>query len=143
MSTRSFEVREERAYDVVVVGGGTTGIAAAVASARQGARTALVEYCGFLGGNSAAIPGWLGFHNPQGELIVRGIPLEMIEKLREIGEATPFYRDPICGSVVGVNPHAWKIVAIREVLAAGVEVQLHSLVVDVELEEGRERPLVV
>jgi hypothetical protein len=41
-------------YDVLVVGGGPAGIAAAVASARRGARTALVERYGFLGGMATA-----------------------------------------------------------------------------------------
>ncbi|MBI1735818.1 MAG: FAD-dependent oxidoreductase [Candidatus Rokubacteria bacterium] len=41
-------------YDVIVVGGGPAGIAAAVSAARRGARTALVERYGFLGGMATA-----------------------------------------------------------------------------------------
>ena len=41
-------------YDVVVVGGGAAGLAAALGSARAGARTALVERYGFLGGMATA-----------------------------------------------------------------------------------------
>jgi hypothetical protein len=41
-------------YDVVVVGGGAAGLAAAVAAASAGARTALVERYGFLGGMATA-----------------------------------------------------------------------------------------
>ena len=41
-------------YDVVVVGGGAAGLAAAVTAAERGARTALVERYGFLGGMATA-----------------------------------------------------------------------------------------
>src|SRR3954454_17845665 len=41
-------------YDVVVAGGGTAGIAAAVAASRAGARTLLIERYGFLGGMATA-----------------------------------------------------------------------------------------
>jgi flavin-dependent dehydrogenase len=39
-------------YDVLVCGGGTSGIPAAIAAAREGARVAVVERYGFLGGNA-------------------------------------------------------------------------------------------
>ena len=46
--------RQVLSYDVVVVGGGAAGFAAAVAAAGAGARTALVERYGFLGGMATA-----------------------------------------------------------------------------------------
>src|SRR5260221_6489339 len=44
--------------DVVVVGGGSAGLAAAITAARLGARTALIERYGFLGGNATSA--WVG-----------------------------------------------------------------------------------
>src|SRR5438876_4028679 len=44
--------------DVVVVGGGSAGLAAAVSSARAGARTILIERYGFFGGNATSA--WVG-----------------------------------------------------------------------------------
>ena len=140
MLTKSFPVRESQAYDVIVVGGGTTGISAAIAAARGGACTAIIEYYGFLGGNAATGLAWMGFHNLSGQLIVGGIASELLERLREVGAATGFYLDPICGSVVGINPHWLKLVAMREVEVAGVDVLLHSLVVGVECDTTGPRP---
>jgi NADPH-dependent 2,4-dienoyl-CoA reductase/sulfur reductase-like enzyme len=44
-----------RRFDVLVAGGGTAGVVAALAAARQGAKTALVEVKGYPGGTAAAL----------------------------------------------------------------------------------------
>lgn len=62
-------------YDVVVCGGGPAGFIAATASAREGARTAIIEQYGFFGGMATA-----GFVNPisvfsyNGGQVTGGIP---------------------------------------------------------------------
>lgn len=110
---------KHKTYDVVVVGGGATGIVAALSAARAGARTALVETNGFVGGN--VIPGLplLGFHNNDGQLIVKGSAYEIARKLQEMGAATPFYRDPITSDVLGVDPHWFKYAVTKCCMTLG------------------------
>jgi hypothetical protein len=117
-----------------VVGGGAAGVAATVASARNGADTLVVERAGFLGGISATLP-WLGFHDQHYMQVVKGLPLEFVRRLQQIGGAGPITLDPKCGSLVSIHPHLWKIEALRFVRDAGANVMFHTLVVDT-LREG-------
>ena len=81
MKTISEARRETPVYgefDVVVVGGGPAGIAAAVAAGRAGRSTLLVERYGFLGGagTAAGLSTFCGLHaNVRGEhrRVIRGV----------------------------------------------------------------------
>ncbi|WP_168120025.1 FAD-dependent oxidoreductase [Paenibacillus sp. HB172176] len=127
---------KQYSYDVVVVGGGATGIVAAMAAARAGARTAIIEYNGFVGGN--VIPGLplLGYHNQDGQLVVRGIAYEIALKLQEMGAATEFYLDPITSDVLGVDPHWFKYLVTKMLREDGVDFFLHSMLTDTIVEDG-------
>lgn len=117
----------EADYDVLVIGGGTTGTCAALAAARGGARVAIVDVYGFLGGFAVSKFTWLGFHDPRRRLVVKGIPLEITERVRALGGATEVYFDPIWNSSVGINP-TWLKVALADMTReAGIDVYLHSL----------------
>ena len=75
--------------DVVVVGGGAAGAIAAIAAARQGADTLLVEKQGCLGGSlTASLKGVInGFRNqrqPNASQSIRGIPREIIYELQRM-----------------------------------------------------------
>src|SRR5258707_5458306 len=81
---REIPVRGE--YDVVVLGGGPAGIAAAAAAGAQGRRTLLVERYGFLGGmgTAAGVTNFCGLHaNVHGEVRqgVHGVPGEVLARL--------------------------------------------------------------
>ena len=134
---RNFDIVSSSRHEIVVVGGGTTGISAALAAAGCGQQVLLVEAAGCLGGNSRCIPAWLGFHSRDGVAVVGGIPQALLRKLQARGGATACYRDPICGSVVGINTHWWKTVATEALAEAGVEVMLHSRVVAVDRDGDR------
>ena len=78
------------AYDVVVLGGGPAGIAAAAAAAGLGRRTLLVERYGFLGGmgTAAGVTNFCGtFANVYGNIrpVVHGILDELLERLERLG----------------------------------------------------------
>ena len=73
-------------YEVAVLGGGPAGIAAAVAAARAGRRTLLVERYGFLGGmgTAAGVTNFCGLHaNVHGEMhrVVRGVASELLARI--------------------------------------------------------------
>lgn len=83
-------------YDVIVCGGGTSGVAAAIASARTGAKTLLVERTGTLGGQMS-LSGPPGFayarlFNPQGKRDIGGIVEETYQRLFKSGHALPHLR---------------------------------------------------
>ncbi|MGD1118979.1 MAG: FAD-dependent oxidoreductase, partial [Dehalococcoidales bacterium] len=80
-------------YDVIVVGGGTAGVAAAIAAARAGANTIIVERLGCLGGqmNVSGPPGfaYANMFNGLGEQVIGGIMEETHHRLLKAGHALP------------------------------------------------------
>ncbi|MCJ7750550.1 MAG: FAD-dependent oxidoreductase, partial [Armatimonadetes bacterium] len=50
MASSAIDEKRYGEYDVLVAGGGMAGISAAIAAARSGAKTLLVEKAGWLGG---------------------------------------------------------------------------------------------
>ena len=73
--------------DVLVVGGGPAGLGAAIAAARSGAQTMLVEQYGFVGGNLtvAQINPMFTFHDVKGNQVVNGIAGEFVNRMVEAG----------------------------------------------------------
>ena len=75
-------------FDVVVVGAGSAGSTAAIAAARGGARTLLIDALPFLGGTSTAVlDTFYGFYTPgaAARKVVGGIADEVVEGLRGLG----------------------------------------------------------
>ncbi len=137
------KMKYETVYDVIICGGGTSGVAAAIASARVGAKTLLIERLGALGGqmNVFGPPGfsyaWL--FNERGEQIIAGIIEETHKRLLEMGYALPHnhheYREGSGYTFSYVDPDWWGLLIYNMMDEEGVELLLHSLVVDV-IKEG-------
>ena len=136
--------------DVLVVGGGPAGIAAAVASGRNGARTVLVERFGFLGGNATAglVGPFMTSYSMDGKIqLIKGVFEELVERAEALGGAihpssveggTDFAGFITHGHhrVTPFDPEAVKLVAAEMCLEAGVELRLHTFVVDTLVEDG-------
>jgi hypothetical protein len=126
--------------DVLVAGGGPAGIAAALASARHGARTLLIERYGYLGGmiTGAYVVAILGVGDGRVPL-ARGIVDEIRERLGALDAVQPIRG---CGDY-RVDAEMFKWQALEMLLEAGVDVRLHTLACDPILEKGAVTGIVV
>lgn len=113
--------------DVLVCGGGVAGIAAAVAAARNGAKTLLVERAGFLGGTATGSAMGL-IVIPASELV--GFPREFFSRLAEEQGAG-------LGDVVPWDIEAYKLTAMDLVLESGAQVLLYTWVSEPLVNAGR------
>ena len=117
--------------DVLVVGGGTAGTVAAIQAARAGARTALVEMCGQLGGTTTtAGVSAPGLFHAWGKQVIAGIGWELVRKAVELeGSTMPdFSKIPERHShhQVRVNPSLYAMLAEEACLAAGVALHYYE-----------------
>src|SRR5450759_3011105 len=115
-------------HQVVVAGGGPSGVIAALAAARSGADTLLIERYAFLGGNGTAglMTCYNGFRNqrqPEALQTVKGIPAEYIAEVVRLGGVAEkdnyekaFQHDVRQGNIpypVGFDPEAAKVASLN------------------------------
>lgn len=119
-------------YEVVVLGGGPAGITAAVAAARAGRRTLLIERYGFLGGmgTAAGVTNFCGLHaNVHGEMrrVVQGVASDLLERIDRLdGLNAPHL---ILGKIFAqaYDTAAYKIAADDLLAAHKVDILFHAL----------------
>jgi hypothetical protein len=140
--------------DVLVVGGGPTGIAAAVATARGGVKTRLIERYGYLGGNLTAGlvgPCMTSFSLDGRQQLIQGIFEEFVAEMVSIGGAIHpsevpagsaycSYIDYGHDKVTPFQPEAAKIVAQRMCIDAGVDLLFYTMAVDALTVESASAP---
>jgi len=119
-------------YDVAVLGGGPAGIAAAVAAARAGRRTLLIERYGFLGGmgTAAGVTNFCGLHaNVHGEMhrVVQGIASELLARIDRLGGLNAPHL--ILGKIFAqaYDTAAYKVAADDLLSAHKVDILFHAL----------------
>jgi hypothetical protein len=122
-------------YEVVVLGGGPAGIAAAVAAGRAGRSTALVERYGFLGGagTAAGLANFCGLHaSVHGEhrQVVQGIAndvLARLERMNGLAQPHELFGGRILAQAYDIS--AYKVAADELLLEAEVKLVFHALAV--------------
>lgn len=130
--------------DVLVAGGGCAGFGAAIASARNGARTLLVERAGFVGGilTSVGNPWFDGIaHLGTGRLALKGIPLEVLVRL---GHAEPM-TERVDHPFLPLDPERFKHATDQMLLEQSdtLTVLFHTVVCDVLSDDGRVTGVVI
>ena len=119
--------------DVVVAGGGPAGVAAALAAARAGASTRLLEANGCLGGTwTAGLLSWILDSGNKS-----GIIKEIIRRLNDRGAAARY------GGSVGYAVEIMKLVLEEMCLEAGVRMQLHTRIAAAASDDARRLRLAV
>ena len=152
--TQNVPAKVMGSYDVVVCGGGTAGVTAALAAARNGASVVLLEASPFLGGmlteGNAGLTKYV-LHgkdenvqteitnklrkNPKDVQLIGGIPLEFVHKLMERNAAAGTAET--AGCYVYPDKNEFKILLFEMLWEAGVKIVLHSQVCDVIKENNR------
>ena len=127
-------------FDVIVAGGGTAGVVAAIAAARTGAKTALIEGKGYVGGTvvegGTALHSffnlWKAFPGVEKRQVVKGIAQEIIDRLLIIGGTTghgdvkgKIDYDSVC---TAIDTELYKLVVFEMLDEAGVSVYTNTLV---------------
>ncbi|HSW02297.1 MAG TPA: FAD-dependent oxidoreductase [Sedimentisphaerales bacterium] len=144
-----------RKFDVIVAGAGTGGVVAAVAAARQGARTAIIEVKGYPGGTATeggtALHSfynlWKAFPGVAKRQVVKGIPQEIIDRLLKVGGCTGhaemlerYNYDSVC---TAIDTELYKLVAFEMLVEAGVQVFVNTLLTGAIMDGSRVRGVIV
>ncbi|MBI5631327.1 MAG: FAD-dependent oxidoreductase [Elusimicrobia bacterium] len=118
--------------DVLVCGGGAAGYCAAVASARNGARTTLIERHGFLGGSAtqALVLPLMTFHAAPDEQVVKGIGEEIVQEVMRLGGSPGHLPDPLgcAATFTPADPEWVKFAILKLVHESKVQLHFHSFV---------------
>jgi len=129
--------------DVLVVGGGPSGITAAIAAAEDGLRVMLVESRSFVGGNMTIGLPILGFLGQKGNQIIKGLPQKLIDRLAARQASSEHRPCPLHMSLTLVEPESVKTVALEMLTESGVEVLFYTFCAGVVMEGDELKGIIV
>ena len=124
--------------DVVVAGGGAAGFAAAVASARAGAKTILLEDKSFLGGVATAVMMAALVISPAAE----GIALDIMDRMAAMGGAPRWEPEKRANGTTPFDVESFKEAALAMCLEAGVKIYFYTRVCAPIVVDGKVRGVV-
>jgi len=126
------EIPVKAEVDVLVCGAGPGGFGAAVAAARAGARTMILEQTSAIGGiaTSGAMSHWTG--DSEGPILD-----ELLERARDTDEDFNYYGTKVLKAKNIIHPEKTRMTMVEMLEEAGVTIQLYTLVVDVIKEGNR------
>lgn len=125
-------------YDVVVVGGGSAGVASAISASRCGCKTLLIERNAYLGGQAtnAWVSAFCGFFT-KGEVptqCVKGIGDEVLQRLKDYGEDINYVINPSTKNAsIRFHPEILKLVLDDLILESAMDVRLCTTLIDVNV----------
>ncbi|AYV73412.1 FAD-dependent oxidoreductase [Bacillus sp. PK3-056] len=125
----------EKHYDVIVVGGGMSGVIAAIASARNGAKTLIIDQNGYFGGTLTAngVGPMMTFFAGDKQVIL-GIGEEMVSRLKRKGYSPGHVLDTTnyISYVTPFSAEGLKIVLDEMTTEAGADILFHSYLIDLK-----------
>jgi hypothetical protein len=132
---------KEICYDVVVAGGGTAGVLAALASSGAGAKTLIVERSGVLGGIASSGMPWGGFFNSEHKQIVYGLPDKLVNAAVSMGAVGYVHYGSGDGhnwisALAMIESETARLLFREELESRGCDVLLYSSVYDAQIKEG-------
>ncbi|MFW6030129.1 MAG: FAD-dependent oxidoreductase [Halanaerobiales bacterium] len=151
-SAKKIPIRE---FDVIIAGGGTAGVVAAIAAARQGVKTALIESKGYPGGivveGGTALHSfynlWKAFPEAEKRQVVKGIPQEIVDRLVKESGSTGHVEmlegydyDSVC---TAIDTEIYKYVVFSMLKEANVNVFVNTLLTDAITEGNTIKGIIV
>lgn len=137
------EIAVRKSADVLVIGGGPSGIMAALAAAEDGLNVVLIESRSFVGGNMTIGLPILGFLGQKGNQIIKGLPQKLIDRLKAVQASSEHRPCPLHMSLTLVEPEAVKTVALQMLVENKVEILFYAFCAGVVMDHDELKGVII